>query len=132
MRMYEVAVQREVIVQHYLIGADFGPENRLHSHAYRVELQLSGSGLDGHGFLADIDAMTTALDEVLDGIRDKTLNDLAEFRGLNPSIEHLARILCRALRLRVSNTGLGEVTVRIWETPSAWAAYRETIGCTSA
>jgi 6-pyruvoyltetrahydropterin/6-carboxytetrahydropterin synthase len=132
MRMYEIGVQREVIAQHYLIGADFGPENQLHSHAYRVELRLSGSDLDGHGFLADIDAMTTALDEVLDGIRDKTLNDLAEFQGLNPSIERLARILCRALRLRDQYAGLHEVAVRIWESPSAWAAYRETIGCASA
>jgi 6-pyruvoyltetrahydropterin/6-carboxytetrahydropterin synthase len=130
--MYDVAVQREVIAQHYLIGADFGPENRLHSHAYRVELRLSARDLDGHGFLADIDAMTAALDEVLDGIRDKPLNDLAEFQGLNPSIEHLARILCRALRLRVPNAGLCEIAVRIWESPSAWASYRETIGCASA
>jgi 6-pyruvoyltetrahydropterin/6-carboxytetrahydropterin synthase len=125
--MYTVAVQREVIAQHYLIGADFGRENQLHSHAYRVELRLSGSDLDGHGFLADIDAMAAALDEVLGGLRDKTLNDLPDFQGLNPSIEHLARILCRALRLRVPNAGRCETTVTIWETPSAWAAYRETI-----
>jgi 6-pyruvoyltetrahydropterin/6-carboxytetrahydropterin synthase len=125
--MFTVAVQREVITQHYLIGADFGLENRLHSHAYRVEFRLSGSELDGHGFLADIDTMAAALDDVLDGIRDKTLNDLPEFQGLNPSIEHLARILCRALRLRVPNGGQREITVTIWETPSAWAAYRETI-----
>ena len=124
--MYTVAVQREVIAQHYLIGADFGRENQHHSHAYRVELRLSGSDLDGHGFLADIDAMAAALDEVLGGIRDKTLNDLPEFQGLNPSIEHLARILCRALRLRVPTAVRGEATVTIWETPSAWASYRET------
>jgi 6-pyruvoyltetrahydropterin/6-carboxytetrahydropterin synthase len=83
--------------------------------------------LDGHGFLADIDTMAAALDEVLDGIRDKTLNDLPEFQELNPSIEHLARILCRALRLRVLTAGQREITVTIWETSSAWAAYRETI-----
>jgi len=125
--MYTVAVQREVIAQHYLIGADFGLENQLHSHAYRVEFRLSGSDLDGHGFLADIDAMTAGLDEVLGGIRDKTLNDLPEFQGLNPSIEHLARFLCRALRLRTPSAGLQEIGVSIWETPSVWAAYRETI-----
>lgn len=125
--MYTVSVQRELIAQHYLIGADFGPENRLHSHAYRVELRLSGSGLDGHGFLADIDAMSVALDEALDVIRDKTLNDLPELQGLNPSIEHLARILCRTLRPRFPIDGLREIAVRIWESPWIWASYRETI-----
>jgi 6-pyruvoyltetrahydropterin/6-carboxytetrahydropterin synthase len=125
--MFTVAVQREVIAQHYLIGADFGLENQLHSHVYRVEFRLSGSDLDGHGFLVDIDAMAAALDEVLNGIRDKTLNDLPQFQGLNPSIEHLARTLCRALCRRVPNAGLREIAVTIWEAPSAWAAYRETI-----
>ena len=123
--MYTIAVQREFIAQHYLIGGDFGPENQPHSHAYRVELRLSGDTLDAHGFLADIDALSKALDEVLAGFRDKTLNDLPDFRGLNPSIEHLARILCRALASRVSDPRLAEVAVTIWEGPAAWAAYTE-------
>jgi 6-pyruvoyltetrahydropterin/6-carboxytetrahydropterin synthase len=125
--MYRVAVQRELILQHYLIGADFGPENRLHSHAYRVEFRLAGEELDPHGFLADIDAMSAALDGVLADIRGKPLNDLPAFQGLNPSIEHLARILCRALRLRFPTARLREVAVTIWENPYAWAAYTETI-----
>jgi 6-pyruvoyltetrahydropterin/6-carboxytetrahydropterin synthase len=125
--MYTVAVQREFIAQHYLIGGDFGPENHLHSHAYRVEFRLAGDDLDRHGFLVDIDAMSAGLDEMLAGVRDKTLNDLPEFQGLNPSIEHLARILCRALRSQLPNARLREVTVTIWESLTAWAAYTERI-----
>lgn len=125
--MYTVAVQREFIAQHYLIGADFGPENQPHSHAYRIEFRLTGDDLDRHGFLADIDAMSTGLDEVLAGVHEKTLNDLPEFQALNPSIEHLARILCGTLRPRFPNARLREVTVIIWESPNAWAAYTETI-----
>jgi 6-pyruvoyltetrahydropterin/6-carboxytetrahydropterin synthase len=121
--MYTVAVQREFISQHYLIGGDFGPENHLHSHAYRVEFRLAGDSLDPNGFLADIDAMWLGLDEVLAGFRDKTLNDLPEFQGLNPSIEHLARILCQSLARRFPDTRLRRIKVTIWESPSAWAAY---------
>jgi 6-pyruvoyltetrahydropterin/6-carboxytetrahydropterin synthase len=123
--MYTVAVQREFIARHFLIGGDFGPENLPHSHAYRVEWRLTGGLLDRCGFLADIDGLSKALDEVLAGFRDKTLNHLPEFRGLNPSIEHLARILCRALAARVSAPQLAEVAVTIWEGPTAWAAYTE-------
>lgn len=125
--MYTVAIQREFIAQHYLIGADFGLENRRHSHLYRIEFRLSGSGLDPHGFLVDIDAMTAALDEELNAFRDKTLNELPAFQGLNPSIEHLARILCRSLRPRFSNAHLSEIAVTIRESPWAWAAYREAV-----
>jgi len=42
--MYTVAVQRELIAQHFLIGGDFGPENLPHSHHYRVEVHLAGRG----------------------------------------------------------------------------------------
>lgn len=125
--MYSVAVQREFVAQHYLIGGDFGPENHPHSHAYRVEWRLAGETLDPHGFLADIDAVSAGLEAVLAGFRDKTLNDLPEFRGLNPSIEHLARILCRALRSRFPDARLREAAVTIWESGAAWAAYTETI-----
>ncbi len=125
--MYTLAVQRDFTAQHYLIGADFGPENQPHSHAYRVEFRLAGDHLDPHGFLVDIEALSAALAEVLAGVRDKTLNDLPEFQGLNPSIEHLARILCCALRARFPNARLREVAVTIWENSAAWAAYTETI-----
>lgn len=124
--MYTVAVQREFVAQHYLIGGDFGPENQLHSHAYRVEVRLSGERLDRHGFLVDIDAVAAGLEAVLAGLRDKTLNDLPELAGLNPSIEHLARILCRRLRAHLPSAGLREIAVTIWESLSAWAAYTET------
>lgn len=124
--MYTVAVQREFIAQHYLVGGDFGPENHPHSHAYRVEIRLDGDALDPNGFLADIDAVSAGLEAVLAGYRDKTLNDLPEFHGLNPSIEHLARILCRALRARFPDARLRGVTVTIWENAAAWAAYTET------
>ena len=125
--MYSVAVQREFVAQHYLIGGDFGPENRPHSHAYRVEWRLAGESLDPNGFLADIDAVSAGLEAVLAGFRDKTLNDLPEFRGLNPSIEHLARILCRALRPRFCDGRLRRITVTIRESPQAWAACSEPL-----
>ena len=124
--MYTVAVQREFIAQHYMTGGDFGAENHLHSHAYRVEIRLTGPTLDQHGFLVDIDPLSAGLEDVLAGVRDKTLNDLPEFQGLNPSIENLARILCRTLSSRVRTVPLSEIKVTIWESASAWAAYTES------
>lgn len=125
--MYIVAVQREFIAQHYMTGGDFGPENHLHSHSYRVEIRLSGATLDRHGFLVDIDPLSAGLEDVLAGFRDKTLNDLPEFRGLNPSIENLARILCRAFRSRIGEIHPSDIRVTIWESVSAWAAYSESL-----
>jgi len=122
--MYAVAVKRNFVGQHYLVGGDWGAENEWHSHHYRIELQLEGATLDRHGYLVDIVDIEHHLEALIAGYRDKTLNDLPEFAGLNPSIEHFARILCEALDARISAPNIGALTVRLWENDIAWAAYR--------
>ncbi len=121
--MYSVAVQRSFIAQHYLIGGDWGVENQRHSHPYRIELILSGQKLDLHGYLADIMAIENALDEQLNYYRDQTLNDLPEFFGINPSIEHFARILCERLSMQIRAENVCRITVKLWEHKQAWASY---------
>ncbi len=121
---YTIAVKRDFIAQHYLIGGDWGPENDLHSHHYWVELQLEGANLDQHGYMVDIIAVEAALEALKLKYEDQTLNDMPEFEGLNPSIENFARILCTALHARVQASNVSALTVRIWENEIAWAAYR--------
>ena len=45
--MYSVAVQRKFVAQHFLIGGDWGAENNKHSHAYAIELILTGDQVGG-------------------------------------------------------------------------------------
>ena len=123
--MYTVAVTRDFIAQHFLIGGDWGAENERHSHHYRVEVQLEGGGLNQHGYLVDIVDIETHLEALVARYRDKTLNDVPEFEGLNPSIEHFARIFCQALSDLIRAPNLQAVTIKMWENEIAWAAYRQ-------
>ncbi len=122
--MYTLAVKRDFVAQHYLIGGDWGAENEWHSHHYALELQLIGPELDAHGYLVDIVAVERELDAIVGQYRDKTLNDLPEFNGLNPSIEHFTRIVCEALARRLTLPNLDAIRVEIWENDIAWASYR--------
>ncbi|MCU1451206.1 MAG: 6-pyruvoyl-tetrahydropterin synthase [Acidimicrobiales bacterium] len=122
---YSVTVRRELIAQHYLVGGDFGPENDLNSHRYRIDARYEGHELDSHGFLVDIDEIQRKLDGLVDRYRDHTLNDLPEFDGLNPSVENFARILSDALVLDRPNLSALEVTV--WEDADAAASYRRSL-----
>ena len=122
--MYTVAVKRKFVAQHFLIGGDWGAENFLHSHHYQVELQLEGATLDKHGYLVDIVDIEENLDAVIAEYRDKTLNDLPAFDGLNPSIEHFSRILCETLSERISAPNISLFTIKLWENEIAWAAYK--------
>ncbi len=123
--MYTVAVKREFMARHFLFGGDWGEENQPHVHHYRVEVQLAGAKLNGHGYLADIVEIEAHLEELAAYYGGRTLNELPEFAGLNPSIEHFARIFCRGFSKRLKAANISAVKVQIWESDIAWAAFRE-------
>jgi 6-pyruvoyltetrahydropterin/6-carboxytetrahydropterin synthase len=124
--MYTLGVRREFIARHFLIGGDWGPENFPNSHHYTLELVLEGSDLDQHGYLVDIVDVENHLDEVVGYYREQMLNDKPEFAGLNPSIEHFARILAATLNERIEAKNITGLKVVLWEHQNAWAAYSVT------
>jgi 6-pyruvoyltetrahydropterin/6-carboxytetrahydropterin synthase len=124
--MHTVAVTRDFIANHFLIGGDWGHENFPHAHHYVLELCIDGTQLDQHGYLVDIVAIEAALDEQVAYFRDVMLNDKPEFAGLNPSIEHFSRILCERLLARIKPPGHGSFHVKLWENDSCWAAFRQS------
>ncbi|MBI5294347.1 MAG: 6-carboxytetrahydropterin synthase [Chloroflexi bacterium] len=121
--MYTLAVRREFIARHFLIGGDWGPENFPNSHHYILELQLEGRELDQHGYLVDIVDVEKHLDEIVGYYREQMLNDKPEFAGLNPSIEHFSRILAESLSDRIQASNISALKVVLWEHENAWAAY---------
>jgi len=123
--MYTVTVKRDFIAQHYLIGGDWGDENEPHAHHYVVEVRLEGRTLDDHGYLTDICEIESTLDEQVARYRDAMLNELPEFKGLNPSIEHFARFLNQRIAENIQTHHLRAMAVRLWENEWAWAQYRE-------
>ena len=121
--MYKLQVQRDFIAQHYLTVPNCGDENEWHSHHFRVDVLLEGRALNKNGYLVDITEVENALDTLVDRFRDATLNDLPEFKGLNPSIEHFSRIFTEALEDQMPSDQVETLTVRIWEDEDAWASY---------
>lgn len=120
--MYRLAVTRDFVAQHYLIGGDWGAENFKHSHFYKVEVLLRGKVLNQHGYLLDIVELESALNEIIARFRDHTLNDLASFSGLNPSLERFAQVFYQELFVRLAAKDLS-LTVKLWENERDWAAY---------
>ena len=108
--MYTVAVTRDFIANHYLIGGDWGSENQPHAHHYVAEV---------------IVAIEANLDAIVSRFRDVLLNDLAEFAGLNPSIEHFSRIITEQLLAAINPPGSGALRVKLWENATCWAAFRQ-------
>jgi 6-pyruvoyltetrahydropterin/6-carboxytetrahydropterin synthase len=125
---YAVTVRTEFIAQHFLFGGDWGPENERNSHHYVLEVQLKGPALDEHGYLVDIVQVEAALADVRSAYADKLLNDLPEFAGLNPSLEHFARILCERIAGHLRTDNLSAMSVRVWENELASASFHQQLG----
>jgi 6-pyruvoyltetrahydropterin/6-carboxytetrahydropterin synthase len=121
--MYNLSIHRKFVAKHFLIGGDWGPENELHSHQYELEIQVSGSELNEHGYLLDIVDLTEQMDAFVERYESQTLNEFPEFQGLNPSIEHFSRIAVDALAPRLTDPNLERLTVRIYEDDIGWASH---------
>jgi 6-pyruvoyltetrahydropterin/6-carboxytetrahydropterin synthase len=125
--MYQLCLQRAFEARHYLIGGDWGAENEVHAHSYRLEWILEGAQLDAHGYLVDLVQVEAHLETVLSRYRGRVLNEDPEFSGINPSLEHFCRILAQQLAARLADTALHAHTVRLWESEAAWASWRQEL-----
>jgi 6-pyruvoyltetrahydropterin/6-carboxytetrahydropterin synthase len=124
MTEFEVGVLDDFVAQHFLVGGEFGPEGKLHSHHYRVEVSVIGQELDGQGFLVDIVRLRAELAGVVDRYRDRTLNELPELHGVNPGVEVVARAMARSLAAAFGGGGLRSLRVKLWENDTAWASHQ--------
>jgi 6-pyruvoyltetrahydropterin/6-carboxytetrahydropterin synthase len=125
--MFALSLQRGFSARHHLIGGDWGAENTEHAHSYRLELRLEGPSLDEHGYLVDLVEVERLLEAQVARVRGRSLNELPEFAGLNPSLEQFARILAGALAAELPPARLTALEVRMWESETAWASCRVEI-----
>lgn len=125
--VFTVGILRDFVAQHFLIGGDWGRENRPHSHHYRFEAIFEGARLDHHGYLLDIAEVEPRLDGIVERYRDRMLNELPEFAGENPSLERFARIIADRIVTDLPAGSVDAITLKLWESETAFASYRRPI-----
>lgn len=125
--MFTVSVARSFVAQHYLTVPDPGQEGIRHSHHYTVEATFFGPGLNEYGYLIDIDDATAALETTVESFRDRTLNDLAAFDGLNPSAERFARIFADRLLESIEPSPATRLRVVVDEDEVASVSYERSL-----
>ena len=120
--MHEVGIVAHFEAAHRLHG-DFGPATRRHGHTYRVEAAVRGESLREDGILFDITVLQQAVQEVLGGMHYRDLEDLPAFAQRNSTAEAVAQYLFEQIAPRLRDQGLISLTVRVWESPQAYAGY---------
>jgi 6-pyruvoyltetrahydropterin/6-carboxytetrahydropterin synthase len=100
-----------------------GPEGQLHSHDYRIDVVVSRRELDEHGMVCDLDALRAALQQIVDRIGGKNLEEIRPPEAEAVTVEVLARWTHRTLVPALQQAGGDTLSVRVWETPSDFGGY---------
>ncbi|MDI6731018.1 MAG: 6-carboxytetrahydropterin synthase QueD [Candidatus Margulisbacteria bacterium] len=117
--MYTLTIESSFSSAHALRGYQ-GPCENLHGHTWKVEVRLAGDKLNHLGLLVDFREVKASLNAVIGQFDHQNLNDLPQFKEINPSCENIARIIFEQLKPEIPL--LDSVTV--WESPSTSATYK--------
>lgn len=121
---YTLKVVTEFAASHVLDGHP-GKCARLHGHNWKVEVEVAATALNDIGMAIDFADLKTAVHEIADAMDHRHLNDLPAFDGVNPTAEHVARVVYQQLARRFDDPALQVVAVTIWETDRASVRYTE-------
>ena len=118
--MYVVEVNSEFNSAHNLKGYK-GKCEDLHGHNWKVKVSVRSDVLDKVGMVVDFKILKACLNNVIDKLDHKYLNELEYFKKINPTSENIARYIYESMSEDVDSPDVESVTV--WETDSASATY---------
>ena len=94
-----------------------------HGHNYELIVGVTGEVYPKTGYLIDMKVLADVIKaEVEDYMDHKNLNEqVAEFKTLNPTAEHIAYVIWNRLRVKL-NTSF-DLKVTLYETPRNFVEY---------
>jgi 6-pyruvoyltetrahydropterin/6-carboxytetrahydropterin synthase len=124
--MYEIYVAARFEAAHRLVG-DFGPATRMHGHTYRMEVIVRGQHLGDDGTLYDLGELGQAVEGLAGSMHYRNLNEVSGLAEVNTTAEAVASYCWEELAKPLHGRGLESLTVRIWESPDAYAAREDAL-----
>ncbi len=122
--MYEVTIKKSFSAAHVLkeIG---GKCEDLHGHNFLVEVSVAGDALNGEDLLIDFRDLKKWINEILDHLDHKYLNEVEAFKDINPSSDRVAKFINdrRTKKIQTMNLDLMVSRVTVWESDNARVTY---------
>ena len=125
--MYELRVKHDFPAAHHLEGYP-GDCARPHGHNWTIEVFARSRQLDSLGLAIDFRDLKRAVKGLCEPWDHQDLNGLADFKGINPSAEQIARLSFTRLAKVVNNDQTWIDRVTIWENDRCSATYFEPAG----
>ena len=118
--MFEVKIQTSFSSAHRLLNYKGKCEN-LHGHNWKVEVYARGENLDSSNILIDFKLLKKEVNEIIEYLDHKYLNDLEEFKDKSPSSEFIAKYIYKKSKEKFEQIS----RVDVWETETSRASYFE-------
>ncbi len=120
--MYELTVESAFSAAHRLREYRGKCEN-LHGHNWRVEVTIASKQLDKRGMVIDFRKLKEKLGSILDKLDHTYLNELSEFKKINPTSENIASYIYSRLKKLITGKKITVKKVSVWETKDTSATY---------
>jgi 6-pyruvoyltetrahydropterin/6-carboxytetrahydropterin synthase len=118
---YEVGSSVTVRAQHRLPVP--GPEGELHSHDYRIDVEVGRGELDEHAMVCDLDVLRSTMQAMAARIEGRDLEEIRPPQAEAVTVEILARWAHQSLTPAIREAGGDTLAVRVWESPSEFGGY---------
>ena len=120
--MYEVTTIKSFSAAH-MLAAIGGKCEELHGHNFKVEVTIAAKDLNSSGIIIDFRYVKKWLQEILDNLDHKHLNEIPFFTEINPSSENIAEYIYREMKLKTDQPEVKVARVKVWESESAAVTY---------
>lgn len=125
--MYSVRIRRHIMIAHSLPSPAFGPAQRLHGATYVVDAEFKRPELDENNIVIDIALASDMLEEVLEPLAYRNLDELPAFEGKLTTTEFLCQYVHEQLGKAVRNQFQGDLKITLGESHVAWASYEAPV-----
>ncbi len=122
--MYELSVDSHFAAAHYLRGYK-GDCARLHGHTWGVTATVGTGKVDEIGMCIDFKDVSKALDDIIGRFDHRTLNDLEEFKDVNPTAENLGKLVFDLLSEKINSDTICVLSVMVSESDRYRVVYKK-------
>ncbi|MBI5207543.1 MAG: 6-carboxytetrahydropterin synthase QueD [Candidatus Firestonebacteria bacterium] len=122
--MYNLKIKTSFSSAHNLRNYK-GKCESLHGHNWKVSIEVSSALLNNIGLVIDFKELKSISNSVIEQLDHKYLNELPQFKEINPSSENIAQYIFNSLKEKLVNYKIKLDKVTVWETQNSSAAYYE-------
>ena len=125
--MYQVTIETHFSSAHRLRQYD-GERERLHGHNWSVKVSITSEELDDLGMVIDFRKLKDETNKLMDKFDHQYLNEVPPFNEINPTTENIAKYIFDELSRTINTNSIKISKVTVWESPTCYASYEESIG----